>query len=42
MAEDEIASFPGVRRALLAHRGGLQQLVSDKDPEICEACDVNL
>ncbi len=33
MAEDEVASFLGVRRALLAHRAGFQELVSDKDAE---------
>jgi hypothetical protein len=34
MAEDEIASFLAVRRALVVHRGGIQELLSDKDPEI--------
>ncbi len=33
MAEDEIACILGVRHALLLHRAGFQELVSDKDAE---------
>jgi hypothetical protein len=33
MAEDEIACFLGVRRAMLAHLAAFQELVSDKDAE---------
>jgi hypothetical protein len=33
MAEDEIASFLGVRRAMLAHLAAFEELVSDKDAE---------